>query len=100
MSGCECKRDSARHEAKSAAGKRMKILVVHEVNYLAKIIYEFQIVPETLAMQGHDVTVIDYDDSWSARPRQKGAGLRTEVHEGVHRAYPQARVTVRRPGLI
>ena len=37
----------------------MRILVVHEVNYLSKIIYEFQILPEILSILGHEVTIID-----------------------------------------
>jgi glycosyltransferase involved in cell wall biosynthesis len=80
----------------------MRILVVHEVNYLEKIVYEFQIVPEMLSMLGHDVTVIDYDDSWQDRPAggQTGFPFDTRVHERVHRAYPAAAVTVRRPGLL
>src|SRR5882672_3721128 len=78
----------------------MKILVVHEVNYLEKIIYEFQILPEILSMLGHEVTVIDYDDSWKTSPNGHKSGLKTSVHQGVHRAYPQASVSVRRPGMI
>src|SRR5215475_1181067 len=78
----------------------MKILIVHEVNYLKKIIYEFQILPEILSMLGHEVTIIDYDDSWTTSSNGESAGLRTRVHQGVHRAYAGASVTVRRPGMI
>ena len=78
----------------------MKILVVHEVNYLKKIIYEFQILPEILSMLGHDVTVIDYDDSWKTAGNGDRSGLRTRIHVSVHRAYAGASVTVRRPGMI
>ena len=78
----------------------MKILVVHEVNYLKKIIYEFQILPEILSMLGHEVTVIDYDDSWKTSLNGRRWHLKTDVHEQVHRAYSSASVTVRRPGMI
>ena len=81
-------------------GLPVKFLVVHEVNYLEKIIYEFQILPEILSILGHDVTVIDYNDSWKTSPHRNGHGLKTRVHEGIHRAYPQASVTVRRPGMF
>lgn len=77
----------------------MRILVVHEVNYLAKIIYEFQILPEMLSLIGHDVTVVDYDDSWNNGAARRHT-LRTEEHPRVGRAYPAASVTVRRPGMI
>jgi glycosyltransferase involved in cell wall biosynthesis len=69
------------------------------VNYLEKIVYEFQILAETLSRLGHEVVVVDYDDTWD----QRGGpwlDLRTTVYEAVHRAYPDACVTVRRPGMI
>src|SRR5207244_1806827 len=78
----------------------MKILIVHEVNYLKKIIYEFQILPEILSMLGHDITIIDYNDSWKKETTDEGATLRTVIHSNVHRAYPAASVTVRRPGMV
>src|SRR2546423_111867 len=78
----------------------MKFLVVHEVSYLSKIIYEFQILPEMLSILGHEVTVVDYDDTWNVSPDGSMLNLKTTVHCGVHRAYPEASVTVRRPGMI
>src|SRR5207237_1356742 len=78
----------------------MKILIVHEVNYLKKIIYEFQILPEILSILGHEVTIIDYDDSWKTSSNGEPSDLRTRVHRGIHRAYAAASVTVRRPGMI
>jgi glycosyltransferase involved in cell wall biosynthesis len=81
-------------------GLPVNLLVVHEVNYLEKIIYEFQILPEILSILGHDVTIIDYNDSWNTSSNTNGRGFRTRVHEGVHRAYPEASVTVRRPGML
>src|SRR5437762_769125 len=78
----------------------MNLLVVHEVNYLEKIIYEFQILPEILSTLGHNITIVDYNDSWDVSHNGNGHGLRTRIHNGVHRAYPDASVTVRRPGMI
>ncbi len=78
----------------------MRILVVHEVNYLSKIIYEFQILPEILSILGHEVIIVDYDDTWS---RSKASGIfsiSTQIYPDVHRAYPNASVTVRRPGMV
>ncbi|MBI4471163.1 MAG: glycosyltransferase [Acidobacteria bacterium] len=77
----------------------MKILVVHEVNYLSKIIYEFQILPELFSILGHDVTVVDYDDTWDRDASREPPSLRTRVYSGVHRAYAEAAVTIRRPGM-
>jgi hypothetical protein len=42
----------------------MRILVVREVNYLSKTIYEFQILHEILSLLCHSVTIVDYNDSW------------------------------------
>jgi glycosyltransferase involved in cell wall biosynthesis len=78
----------------------LNLLVVHEVNYSAKIIYEFQILPEILTILGHRVTVIDYDDSWRKTSGQPLVRSRTRVLESTHRAYPEASVTVRTPGMI
>lgn len=78
----------------------MKIVVVHEVNYLEKIIYEYQILPEMLSMLGHEVTVVDYDETWSSHRSLGIFDLKTKIHSNTHRAYPAASVTVRRPGMI
>src|SRR5215469_9873171 len=78
----------------------MRILVVHEVNYLSKTIYEFQILPEILSLLGHSVTVVDYNDSW--RNETNGAGLvwPRQVYPAVHRAYERARISLYRPSMI
>ena len=79
----------------------MKILIVHEVSYLDKIVYEYQILPEMLSMLGHEMTVVDYDETWRSHlPASRRVDLRTKIHANTHRAYPAASVTVRRPGMI
>ena len=80
----------------------MKILVVHEVNYLDKIIYEYQILPEMLSMLGHEITIVDYDETWRAHSSTERpiVDLKTKIHANTHRAYPAASVTVHRPGMI
>ena len=42
---------------------QLRILVIHEVSYTKKIVYEYQLFPELLASRGHDVAVMDYDDT-------------------------------------
>lgn len=44
----------------------MNIVVIHEVGYLSKPVYEYQDFAERLAYLGHSVTVIDFDESCSA----------------------------------
>ncbi len=45
----------------------MNILVLHEVDYLKKVVYEVHDIPELLASRGHDVTFIDYEEHWERR---------------------------------
>src|SRR5690348_8357097 len=41
----------------------LRVLLIHEVSYTKKVVYEYQLFPELLASRGHEVTVMDYDDS-------------------------------------
>lgn len=43
----------------------MRILVVHEVEFVSKVVYEWQEFPEVLEGAGHDVAVLDYDSTSS-----------------------------------
>jgi glycosyltransferase involved in cell wall biosynthesis len=78
----------------------VKFLIVHEVNYLSKIIYEFQILPEILSLAGHSIDIIDYNDTWNEDGAREPLIHRSKVYKGVHRAYAGAAVTVHRPGMI
>ena len=44
----------------------MKIIVIHEVSYLDKPVYEYQDFAERLAARGHEVTVIDFCETWKS----------------------------------
>ena len=79
---------------------KLRILVVHEVGYLSNLVYEFQILSEALSLLGHQVTVIDYEDSWQGENGRPVFDLSTRVFRDVHRAYAEASVTVRRPGMV
>ncbi|CAG9180231.1 D-inositol-3-phosphate glycosyltransferase [Cupriavidus pinatubonensis] len=61
-----CDRDSS-HGESPVGGKPLRVLVVHEVSYLKKPVYEYQDFPERLAARGHHVTVIDYDENGDGR---------------------------------
>src|ERR1041385_7360323 len=41
----------------------LRILVLHEVSYTKKIVYEYQLFAELLALRGHQVSVMDFDDT-------------------------------------
>jgi len=78
----------------------MRILVVHEVNYLSKTIYEFQILPEILSLLGHLITIVDYNDSWKNEHNGSGIMSPRRVYPAVHRAYDRARISLYRPAMI
>jgi glycosyltransferase involved in cell wall biosynthesis len=45
------------------SGKKLNIVVIHEVSYIDKPVYEYQDFAERLAARGHRVTVIDFCES-------------------------------------
>jgi glycosyltransferase involved in cell wall biosynthesis len=62
----------------------MRILFIHEVNYLNKVVYEMHEFPELLALRGHDVTFLHYPESPlvpSRALRAKTERIRGRVHE-------------------
>lgn len=73
----------------------MKILVVHEIDYLEKPIFEFIEIPEALSVRGHDVTMVDFGQ-YSGGCR---FSLKTKKFRG-HRVFKNAKVKVARPGTI
>lgn len=77
----------------------MNILVIHETEYIDKVIYEYQIIPEILSARGHTVFVIDFPTNWSK------AGSNDWFSKGV--SYPNVRranklngITLIRPAFI
>jgi glycosyltransferase involved in cell wall biosynthesis len=78
----------------------MNILVLHEVDYLKKVVYEVHDIPELLAARGHDVTFIDYEEHWERSHKLDLVRWRTEVVTGAHRAFDGEGIHLRRPGLI
>lgn len=60
----------------------MKILVVHEVDYLEKVIYEIHEFPEMLAAAGHDVTFFQFQES--ASRKKKNMFREREISGRVH----------------
>jgi len=40
----------------------MKLLFVHEISWLKKVVYEIHDIPELLALKGHEVTFLEYDE--------------------------------------
>ena len=40
----------------------MKLLFIHEVSYRKKVIFEMHEIPELLAVRGHDITFLEFDE--------------------------------------
>jgi glycosyltransferase involved in cell wall biosynthesis len=71
----------------------LKILFIHEVSYRKKVIFEMHEFPELLALKGHEISFLEFDEGrkfW-----QKGQAPRSEVIQG--RVHPDARINLSRP---
>ncbi len=77
-----------------APSRKLKILVVHEISYVEKVIYEVHEFPEILSTRGHDVTFIDFAEGYRGRP---GGNRRTWDQKG--RVYDDAKLTIHSPWL-
>ncbi|HEX2979657.1 MAG TPA: glycosyltransferase [Anaerolineaceae bacterium] len=77
----------------------MNLLVIHETEYINKMIFEYQIIPEILATRGHNVVVIDYPSNWG---KEKRVGLWSKPMrvENVSRAHKGNGITLIRPGYV
>lgn len=67
----------------------MKILVLHEIDYLEKVIYEIHEFPELLAKAGHDVTFFHFQEGAN---RAKNNLFRKKEIDG--RVVPEAKLTL------
>ncbi|MBN1693657.1 MAG: glycosyltransferase [Dehalococcoidales bacterium] len=78
----------------------MNILFIHEIDWLKKVVFEIHTLSELLSIFGHNVYVIDYESMWQKDGFFDFGSLRTRVIDNVERAYPGAKVELRRPGFI
>lgn len=78
----------------------MNILVIHETEYIQKMIFEYQIIPEILASRGHRVFVIDYPTNWSKDNQKPIFSLQPEVIRNVSRTKKAGTITLIRPAFI
>ncbi|OGN98686.1 MAG: hypothetical protein A2Y58_03830 [Chloroflexi bacterium RBG_13_51_52] len=78
----------------------MNILFIHEIDWLKKVVFEIHTLSELLSLFGHKVYVIDYESMWKRDGFFDFGSMRTRVINNVNRAYPEATVELRRPGLI
>jgi len=77
----------------------MNILVIHETEYIKKVVFEYQIIPEIWASKGHRVYVVDFETNW----RRSGFFdliNHTKIIKNVKRANKKCGITLIRPGFI
>lgn len=77
----------------------MNILVVHETEYIKKVVFEYQVIPELWASRGHNVFVIDFETGWK---RKNIFDLYSKTHQlsNVRKSGKTRGVTLVRPGFI
>jgi len=73
----------------------LRILFLHEVNYLEKPIFEMHEFPEHLAIRGHQVGFVQFPEGWD-KAKIKSQGFKSEIQG---RVVPQARITLYTPQL-
>ncbi len=66
----------------------MRILFIHEVNYLNKVIFEMHEFPELLALAGHEVSFFHYPE----RPDRRRVSLRARHEPIPGRVHPEASI--------
>lgn len=77
----------------------MNILVVHETEYIEKVIFEYQIIPELWASRGHNVFVVDYP-LWREKRPFTFFPLKPAYITGVKKTNKKKGVTLVRPTLV
>lgn len=77
----------------------MKILVVQESDWLKRNPHQQHHLMDRMVLRGHEVKVIDYPIDW---PKEDSEGFmfHREVHDGVYKVKPEAKIQVIRPSFI
>jgi glycosyltransferase involved in cell wall biosynthesis len=78
----------------------MRILFVHEVNWLEKVTYEIHDIPELLSIAGHEVSFIDFPEFSKADSRNHRFSFRTTRNLAQSRAHIGSKVDVLTPGAV
>ena len=77
----------------------MKLLFLQETDWLKRYSTQQHHLAEMMALRGHQVVVIDYELSWG-NSGDKGLNSKRRIFKNVTKIYPNANVTVIRPGFI
>ncbi len=66
----------------STAADRLNVLVVHEVDWLRKVVYELHDFSEHLAILGHRVIAVDFEEGWADGPPDARARFEGSLPNG------------------
>ncbi len=61
----------------------MKILFIHEVSYRKKVIFEMHEFPELLALRGHEISFLEFDEGrkfWTKSQTPRSEAIKGRVH--------------------
>lgn len=75
----------------------MRILIIHEIDWKKKVIFEPHYLAEIFSLNGHDVFVIDCEEP---NPKNFFKGLKTTIEKNYYRIYPNASITLIHPSSI
>jgi glycosyltransferase involved in cell wall biosynthesis len=78
------------------SGTLLKILFIHEVSYRKKVIFEMHELPELLALRGHEITFLEFDEG--RRFWKKAKAPRFEKVKG--RVHGNAEINLYRPSQL
>lgn len=78
----------------------MNLLFIHETEYIEKMIFEYQIIPEIMATRGHRVIVIDFPSHKPIDAQRSLFPIQMEILEKVSCAKKPGTVTLIRPAFI
>ncbi len=78
----------------------MDILVIHETEYIEKVVFEYQIIPELWASWGHNVYAIDFPTKLDRKSIFDLGTFKTKIIKNVKKADKQRGITLIRPGFI
>ena len=78
----------------------MNILVIHETEYIEKVVFEYQIIPELWSSWGHNVYVIDFPTNLDKKGFFDLGSLKTKISKNIKKSDKKKGITLIRPGYI
>lgn len=78
----------------------MRLLFIHEVNWLRKVTFEIHELPELLSVRGHEVDFIDFPEEERRTGLARFLDLRTRVTTVQSRTVSGSRIGLHTPGRV